>query len=79
MNKTLANTSINMPIEPVYTVKECAEKLKVTERTILELIRKKKLRAVKVGREYRITETAINGFIGGTPSIGGKSTRPRKK
>lgn len=78
-DKSLANTSLNMPIEPVYTVKECADKLKVTERTILELIRKKKLRAVKVGREYRITETAINGFIGGTPPTGEISTKPRKK
>lgn len=60
---TPANTSINMPIEPVYTVKECADKLKVTERTILELIRKKKLRAVKIGREYRITESALNELI----------------
>ena len=68
-----------MPIDPVYTVKECAEKLKVTERTILELIRKKKLRAVKVGREYRITESAITGFIGGTPQTGEISTKPRKK
>lgn len=78
-DKTPANTSLNMPIDPVYTVKECAEKLKVTERTILELIRKKKLRAVKVGREYRITEAAINGFIEGTPPTGENSTKPRKK
>jgi excisionase family DNA binding protein len=79
MNKTPANTSINMPIEPVYTVKECADKLKVTERTILELIRKQKLRAVKVGREYRITESAINGFIEGKPPTDKKPTRARKK
>lgn len=68
-----------MPIEPVYTVKECADKLKVTERTILELIRKQKLRAVKVGREYRITESAINGFIEGKPPTDKKPTRVGKK
>jgi len=63
MNKIPTYTFLCMPVEPVFTVKECAEKLKVTERTILELIRKKKLRAVKVGREYRITESAINEFL----------------
>jgi len=55
---------------PVYTVKECADKFKVTTRTILVLIRQRKLRAVKVGREYRITEAAINEFIAGTPPSG---------
>ena len=79
INKIPANTPLCMPIEPVYTVKECADKLKVTERTILELIRKQKLRAVKVGREYRITEAAINGFIGEIPQTGELSTKPRKK
>jgi len=79
MNEIPADVFLCMPIDPVYTVKECAEKLKVTERTILELIRKKKLRAVKVGREYRITESVINGFIEGTPQTGEISTKPRKK
>lgn len=53
-----------MPIDTVYSVKECAHLLKTSERTILELIRKKRLRAVKVGREYRITERALTHFIG---------------
>jgi len=47
-------------------VKETAELLKTTERTVLELIRKKRLAvAVKVVREYRISETAIERFLKG--------------
>jgi len=65
MIKKHTDTPLSMPVEPVYTVKECAEKLKTTERTVLELIRKQRLRAVKVGREYRITEEALNDFIKG--------------
>ena len=52
-----------MPIETVYSVKECAHLLKTSERTILELIRKKRLRAVKIGREYRIAESILTEFI----------------
>jgi len=52
-------------LDRMYTVLECAERLRVDPRTIRLLIRRKKLRAVKVGREYRIPESALNAFVVG--------------
>lgn len=40
-----------------------AEKLQVQKQTILRYIRAKKLRAVRLGRGYRISETDLNDFI----------------
>lgn len=50
----------------VYTVKEVAELLKVTERTVREYITKrqiKPLKAVKRGKRYLITEENLKEFI----------------
>jgi excisionase family DNA binding protein len=65
MDNSNENLPDAVPIDPVYSVKETAGLLKTTERTVLELIRKKRLAAVKVGREYRITETTIEKFLKG--------------
>lgn len=42
-----------------YSVQEIAETLRVSEATVLRLIRDEELRAVRVGRQYRIHETAL--------------------
>lgn len=47
----------------IYTPAEIAEILKVKPRTVAEYIRAGKIAAVKVGREYRITENGLNEFI----------------
>lgn len=47
----------------VYTVEECADILKVTKRTIYKYVKDGSLRASKVGRDWRITDTALRAFL----------------
>lgn len=49
--------------EPLMTVHETAEHLKVKESTIRSWIRGKKLRAIKFGREWRITVQDLERFL----------------
>lgn len=49
--------------EPLMTVHETAEQLKVKESTIRAWIRGKKLRAIKFGREWRITVKDLERFL----------------
>lgn len=47
----------------VFTIEECAEILKVTKRTIYKYVKEGTLRASKVGRDWRVTDTAIRAFL----------------
>lgn len=47
----------------LYTVEEVSRILKVTQRTIYNFIKTDQLKAVKVGRYWRITDTALKDFI----------------
>ena len=49
----------------VYTVKEAAAKLKVSESLVRQLARSGKLQCIKVGRSWRFTQTAIAAYLGG--------------
>lgn len=46
-----------------YTVEQIAKLLKVHWQTVLNYIKRGKLKAVKLGKGYRISKGAINGFI----------------
>ena len=46
-----------------YTTEEVAEMLKLNVRTVLAMINKKRLRAVKIGNEYRVTDDHLRQFI----------------
>ena len=48
---------------PLLTVHETAEQLKVKESTIRAWIRNGKLRAIKFGREWRITVKDLERFL----------------
>jgi excisionase family DNA binding protein len=48
----------------VLTVREVAEILRVAIRTVRELIKAKKLKAVRVGKEYRILKSELERFLG---------------
>jgi excisionase family DNA binding protein len=48
--------------EEVYTVEQFAERLKVHPKTVLRFIREGRLRAVKVGRAYRILRSDLEAF-----------------
>lgn len=47
----------------VYTLDEVAEVLKITRRTLYTYVKEGKLKAVKIGREWRVSETALQDFL----------------
>ena len=54
---------MDMLEQPLMTVHETAEKLKVKESTVRSWIREKKLRAIKFGREWRIAVVDLENFL----------------
>lgn len=48
-----------------YTVNDIAQDLGVTERTIREYIKSGKIKAVKVGNKYIISEDNYRDFVNG--------------
>lgn len=48
-----------------YTVEEIAKQLDISPRTVREYIRKGKLKAVKVGNKYIISEDNYRHFVNG--------------
>ena len=49
--------------EPLFTIPEVAEKLKVSDHTVRSWIQKRWLRIIKVGRAVRIPASAITEFV----------------
>lgn len=49
--------------QPLLTVHETAERLKVKESTVRTWIRDKKLRAIKFGREWRVAVIDLEAFL----------------
>ena len=47
----------------VYTLEEIAEILHVTRRTLYTYIKEGKLRAVKVGKSWRVTQKSLDEFL----------------
>ncbi len=54
---------------PLLTVHEIAEQLKVKESTIRAWIRQDKLRAIKFGREWRVTVVDLERFLNENANI----------
>lgn len=50
--------------EEVYTVEQFAERLKLHPKTVLRFIREGRVRAVKVGRSYRILRSDLEAMTG---------------
>ena len=50
----------------VYTIEELVEVLQVTRRTIYNYLKEGKLKAVKMGKYWRVTEKQLEEFL--TPS-----------
>jgi|SRR5579859_586484 len=53
--------------EEVYTVEQFAERLKLHPKTVLRFIRDGRLRAVKVGKSYRILRSEMEAMTGKAP------------
>lgn len=51
-----------------YTVKEVAAELRLTPRTVYTMLRSGRLRAERIGKLYRITETQVAEFLRGSLS-----------
>ncbi len=49
--------------DPILTVDDAAKELHLHPFTVLKLIKAKKLKASKIGRVYRIRESALNDFL----------------
>ncbi|MGV8108927.1 helix-turn-helix domain-containing protein [Methanospirillum sp.] len=49
--------------ERIYKVGEIAEMLKINRRAVRQLCDEGRIVAVKIGREYRISESAYQKFI----------------
>lgn len=47
----------------LYTIEEVSIILKVTPRTIYNFIKAKQLKAVKVGKYWRVSESSLQDFI----------------
>jgi excisionase family DNA binding protein len=52
----------------VYTVEQVAERLKLHPKTVLRFIRDGRLRAVKVGKSYRVLRADLDALAGVAPS-----------
>ena len=47
----------------IYTLQEVADVLKVSRQTIYNYVTAKRLRATKIGKEYRVIEKDLKEFI----------------
>lgn len=54
--------------EEVYTVEQFAERLKLHPKTVLRFIREGRVRAVKVGKSYRILRSDLEAMTGAQPA-----------
>lgn len=60
-------------MENYYTPKEVSEKLKLNARTVYKWIREEKLKAVKLGDVWRISESELNRLLKGNEQNGRKT------
>lgn len=60
-------------MENYYTPKEVSEKLKLNTRTVYKWIREEKLKAVKLGDVWRISESELNRLLKGNEQNGRKT------
>lgn len=54
--------------EEIYTVEQFAERLKLHPKTVLRFIREGRVRAMKVGRSYRIRRSDLEAMTGVFPT-----------
>ena len=50
-------------IEKVYTLEEISYLIKITRRTLYDYVKTGKLKAVKIGRTWRVTEKQLEEFL----------------
>lgn len=60
--RTATGEEENIPAPTFYTTEQVAEMLQVHVKTVRELIKSKRLKAVQMGNEYRITDEQLRRF-----------------
>jgi excisionase family DNA binding protein len=65
-------------MEDLYTVKEAAAKLKVSDRSVLDWLRAGKLRGLRAGKAWRIKESDLEAFLH-EPREPDEAAKPRRK
>ena len=50
-------------MEKLYTCKQLAEALQINIQTVQRFVREGKIKAIKVGREFRITEQSLQDYL----------------
>ena len=63
------------PTQTLYTADEAAERLNLHVKTIRRYIREGKLKAKRIGKEYRITQADLDDFSGHRPLFDPPRTR----
>lgn len=61
-----------MEVGKLLKLSEVAEILRVSRATVLKLIKSGQLRAIKVGKQWRIPEEALKALVGGEAKKGEK-------
>jgi excisionase family DNA binding protein len=65
---------ILLVLEIVYTPKELAEILKVSDQVIADELKSGRLKAFKVGRQWRIPESHVKAYIKANTSVPAEDT-----
>lgn len=63
--------------EPLYTVQQVAERLKLHPKTVLRLIHEGRLRGARIGKSYRILDSDLREFAGIVSGEGPSVVRAR--
>ena len=63
---------------PLLTVHEAADLLRIKESTVRSLINNKQLRAVKVGKEWRIAEVDLVNFLNANANRDSRQQAPQE-
>jgi len=56
-------TKEELSMEKLFTVKSLAEYLDLSILTVREMLRDGKIRGSKIGKEWRVTESAVRDFL----------------
>lgn len=62
-------------METLFTLKEVAETLRVSEETIVRAVKRRELTGIKVGGQWRFTEEGVKEYLDGR-SIFRKKSKP---
>jgi excisionase family DNA binding protein len=62
-------------MEDIFTIKELAPKLRVSELTVRRYLESGRLTGFKVGRVWRITQTSVDAFISENTKTGEQDDR----